>query len=51
MDGLEMADQANMGVLFAKMKKSKRATLCEWKQICGHYKLLLAGSVEVQRCR
>ena len=49
-DELEMASQANMGVLFAEMKKSKRVMLREWKQICERYKLPLAGSVAVRRC-
>lgn len=47
---LEMAAQADMGVAFAEMKKSKRAMLREWKQICARYKLPLAGSVAVRRC-
>ena len=47
---LEMASQADMGVAFAEMKKSKRSMLREWKQICARYKLPLAGSVAVQRC-
>lgn len=47
---LEMAAQADMGVAFAEMKKSKRAMLREWRQICARYKLPLAGSVAVQRC-
>ena len=47
---LEMAAQADMGVAFAEMKKSKRAMLREWRQICERYKLPLAGSVAVQRC-
>ena len=47
---LEMAAQADMGVIFAEMKKSRRAMLREWRQICGRYKLPLAGSVAVQRC-
>lgn len=47
---LEMAAQAEMGVAFAEMKKSKRAMLREWRQICARYKVLLAGSVAVQRC-
>lgn len=45
-----MAAQADMGVAFAEMKKSKRAMLREWRQICERYKLPLAGSVAVQRC-
>ena len=49
-DDLEMAARADMGVVFAEMKKSKRAMLREWKQICERYKLPLAGSVAVQRC-
>ncbi len=49
-DELEMAAQADMGVVFAEMKKSKRATLREWWGICGRYKLPLAGSVAVRRC-
>ena len=47
---LEMAAEADMGVAFAEMKKSKRAMLREWRQICARYKLPLAGSVSVQRC-
>ena len=47
---LEMAAEADMGVAFVEMKKSKRAMLREWKQICARYKLPLAGSVSVQRC-
>ena len=47
---LEMAAQADMGVVFAEVKKSRRAMLREWRQICGRYKLPLAGSVAVQRC-
>ncbi|MCR5090924.1 MAG: hypothetical protein K6C08_15605 [Oscillospiraceae bacterium] len=49
-DELEMAAQADMGVAFAEMKKSKRSALREWRQICERYKLPLAGSVAVQRC-
>ena len=49
-DELEMAAQADMSVAFAEMKKSKRAMLREWRQICERYKLPLAGSVAVQRC-
>lgn len=48
-DELEMAAQADMGVAFAEIKKSKRAMLHEWKQICERYKLPLAGTVAVQR--
>ncbi len=47
---LEMAAQADVGVVFAEMKKSKRTVLREWRQICSQYKLPLAGSVSVQRC-
>ena len=47
---LEMAAQADMGVVFAEVKKSRRAMLREWRQICARYKLPLAGSVAVQRC-
>lgn len=47
---LEVAAQADMGVVIAEMKKSKRAMLREWRQICARYKLPLAGSVAVQRC-
>lgn len=49
-DELEMAAQADMGVLFAEMKISRRSVLREWRQICERYKLPLAGSVAVQRC-
>ncbi|MBQ6611928.1 MAG: hypothetical protein IJH70_16020 [Oscillospiraceae bacterium] len=49
-DELEMVAQADMGVAFAEMKKSKRSVLREWRQICERYKLPLAGSVAVQRC-
>ena len=49
-DELEMAAQADMGVAFAEMKKSKRSMLREWRQICERYKLPLAGLVAVQRC-
>ncbi len=49
-DELEIASQADMGVLFAEMKKSKRSVLREWRQICERYKLPLAGSVAVRRC-
>ncbi len=49
-DQLEMAAQADMGVAFAEMKKSKRSMLREWRQICTRYKLPLAGSVAVRRC-
>lgn len=49
-DELEMAAQADMGVAFAEMKKSKRSMLREWRQICMRYKLPLAGSVAVRRC-
>ena len=47
---LEMAAQADMGVVFAEVKKSRRAMLREWRQVCARYKLPLAGSVAVQRC-
>ena len=46
----EMAAQADMGVVFVEMKKSKRGVLREWRQICERYKLPMAGAVAVQRC-
>ena len=49
-DELEMAAQADMGVSFAELKKSKRTMLREWRQLCERYKLPLAGAVAVQRC-
>ena len=49
-DELETAAQAEMSVAFAEMKKSKRAVLREWRQICACCKLPLAGTVAVQRC-
>ena len=49
-DELRMVAQADIGVAFAEMKKSKRTVLREWKQICERYKLLLAGSVTVRQC-
>lgn len=49
-DELEVAAQADMGVVFAEMKKSRRSMLREWRKICERYKLPLAGSVAVQRC-
>ena len=49
-DELEMVAQADMGVAFAGMKKSRRSMLREWRQICERYKLPMAGSVAVQRC-
>ena len=49
-DELEMVAQADMGVTIAEMKKTKRAAVREWKQICARYKLPLAGSVAVRRC-
>lgn len=49
-DELEMAAQADMGVVFAEMKKSKRGMLREWRQIGERYKLPMAGTVAVQRC-
>ena len=47
---LEMAAQADMGVAFVEMKKSKRGMLREWRQICERYKLPMAGAVAVQIC-
>jgi hypothetical protein len=47
---LEMAAQADMGVAFVEMKKSKRGMLREWRQICERYKLPLTGAVAVQKC-
>ena len=47
---LEVAAQADMGVAIAEMRKSKRAMLREWRQICERYKLPLAGAVAVRRC-
>lgn len=47
---LEMAAQADIGVAFAEMKKSRRAVLREWRIICERYQMPLAGSVAVQRC-
>ena len=47
---LEMTARADIGVIFAEMKRSKRAMLRDWRQICLQYKLPLAGSVSVQRC-
>lgn len=49
-DGLEMAAQAEIGVAFAEMKKSRRAVLREWRNICSRYQMPLAGSVAVRRC-
>ena len=41
---------AELGVVFAEIKKTKRNTLRRWMQICSRYRLPVAGMVAVQKC-
>ena len=47
---LEKIGAADLGVVFAEVKKTKRSMLRQWMQICARYKLPVAGSVSVQKC-
>ena len=47
---LEKIGSAELGVVFAEVKKTKRSVLRQWRQICGRYGLPVAGSVAVQKC-
>ena len=47
---LELAAQADVCVMFAELKKSRRSVLHEWDRICARYMLPSAGAVAVRRC-
>ena len=47
---LEKIGAAELGVVFAEVKKTKRSQLRHWLQICTRYHLPVAGSVAVQKC-
>ena len=47
---LEKIGSAELGVVFAEIKKTKRSVLRQWRQICARYRLPVAGSVSVQKC-
>ena len=47
---LEKVGAAELGVVFAQVKKTKRECLRRWRQICSRYRLPLAGAVAVERC-
>ena len=47
---LEKIGAAELGVVFAEIKKTKRSILRQWMQICTRYRLPVAGSVAVQKC-
>ena len=47
---LEKVGAAELGVVFAQVKRTKRECLRRWRQICSRYCLPLAGAVAVERC-
>lgn len=47
---LEKIGSAEIGVVFAEVKKTKRSILRQWMQICSRYRLPVAGTVAVQQC-
>ncbi len=47
---LERIGAAELGVVFAEVKKTKRSVLRQWMQICARYQLPVAGAVSVQKC-
>lgn len=47
---LEKLGAAELGVVFAEVKKTKRALLRQWLQVCARYRLPVVGSVTVQQC-
>ena len=47
---MEKIGAAEFGVVFAEVKKTKRALLRQWMQVCARYCLPVAGSVAVQKC-
>ena len=47
---LEKVGAAELGVVFAQVKKTKRDCLRQWRQICSRYRLPLAGAVAVETC-
>ena len=47
---LEKIGAAELGVVFAEVKKTKRALLRQWMQVCARYHLPVAGAVTVQKC-
>ncbi len=49
-EDLERIGAAELGVVFAEVKKTKRSMLRQWMQICARYCLPVAGSVSVQKC-
>ena len=46
---LEKIGGAELGVVFAEVKKTKRTVLRQWMQICTRYRLPVAGSVAMRR--
>ena len=47
---LEKIGAAELGVVFAEVKKTKRSMLRQWMQVCARYRLPVAGAVTVQKC-
>ena len=47
---LEKVGAAELGVVFAQVKRTKRECLRRWRQICSRYRLPLAGTVAVETC-
>ncbi len=47
---LEKVGAAELGVVFAEVKRTKRELLRQWRQICSRYCLPLAGAVAVEKC-
>lgn len=41
---------ADLGVVVAEVKQTRRETLRRWSELCARYALPLAGSVAVQKC-
>ena len=47
---LEKIGAAELGVVFAEVRRTKRSMLRQWMQVCARYRLPVAGSVAVQKC-
>ena len=47
---MQKAGTAELGLVFAELKHSKRKDLRRWRQLCCRYDLPLAGAVSVLRC-
>lgn len=47
---LEKIGTAELSVVFAEIKKTKRALLRQWMQVCARYRIPVAGSVAVEKC-